>query len=179
MEQIFSLVSQREGRVFLQAAPDDDCPTCRQQAALAAEETNTGTYAYVLGKVEMTIPTLGLEKEIAQALGRSETDGLADRQALHAALSQRVNRYLIRQLCWTVTIDGLATYILQPRDPMDFDMLVDTIRPMPGPGDMDVIVGLRGPIASSRRCNGLTLPIMLFSQIYSFCRDALIHAIPR
>ena len=176
--RIFSPANQTEGRIFLQAATDD-CPTCGTPGALSADDTNTGTFAYVLGKIEMHIPTLGLEKEIAQALGRSETSGLTDRQALQSVLSQRVNRYLVRQLCWTLTIEGLATYILHPRDAMDYDMLAEALRPTPDPGDMDVIVGLRGPIASQQMCNGLTLPIIFFSQIYSFSREALIQSIPR
>ena len=146
---------------------------------LTDDTQQTGTYVYVLGKIEMSIPTLGLEKEIAQALGRSDTAGLTDRQALHAILSEQVNRYLVRQLCWTVSVEGLAAYILQPRDALDYDMLVETIRPMPDPGDMDVLVGFLGPVTASRRCNGLTLPVLLFSQIYSFRREDLIRSIPR
>src|SRR5262245_41387678 len=49
--------------------------------------------------------------------GRAETAGLTDRQVLHDVLSQRENRYLARQLCYVLTIAGLETYILQPRDP--------------------------------------------------------------
>ena len=34
-------------------------------------------------------------------------------------LSDRANRYLVRQLCFVMTIQGLETYILRPRDPAD------------------------------------------------------------
>ena len=65
--------------------------------------------------------------------GRAETAGLTDRQALHEVLSQRQNRYLVRQLCWVLTIEGLDTYILQPRDPADLDLLVEALRPDAAP----------------------------------------------
>jgi hypothetical protein len=88
------------------------------------------------GQIEPQFPTLSAEKEFAQATGRAETAGLSDRRALHAVLSQRENRYLSRQLCWVLRIESLDTYILQPRDPADLDLLVAACgrcraRPMP------------------------------------------------
>ena len=76
-------------------------------------------------------------------------------------------------------LQGLETYILQPRDPADFDLLVETIRPKPSPLDIDVVIGVRGPIAPPELCNGLMVPMVVFDQIYSFDRDVLIKAIPR
>jgi len=120
-----------------------------------------------------------VEKEFAQATGRAETDGLTDRQAIHKVLSQRPNRYLARQMCWVMTIEGLETYILAPRDPADLDLLVESVRPTPTPMDLDVVIGALGPIAPPGLCNGLMVPIVVFDQMYSFDRDALIKAIPR
>jgi hypothetical protein len=85
----------------------------------------------------------------------------------------------MRQLCWVLTIQGLETYLLLPRDPADIDLLVEAIRPAPTPSDIDVVIGMRGPIAPPTMCNGLMIPIVAFDQIYSFDRDALIKAIPR
>lgn len=78
-----------------------------------------------------------------------------------------------------LTIEGLETYILVPRDPADYDQLLEAVRPQPSPLDLDVVVGVRGPIAPPTMCNGLMIPIVVFDQIYSFDRDALIKAIPR
>jgi hypothetical protein len=36
-------------------------------------------------------------------------------------LSKAENRYLARQLCWVLTVQSLETYIVQPRDPRDFE----------------------------------------------------------
>jgi hypothetical protein len=120
-----------------------------------------------------------VEKELAQVLGRGNTKGLTDRQALHAVLSQKENRYLLRQLCWVMTIEGLETYILVPRDPVDLDLLVEALRPEPSPLDLDCVIGSRGAIAPPEMCNGLMVPIVFFDQIYSFDRDTLIKAIPK
>jgi hypothetical protein len=120
-----------------------------------------------------------VEKEFAQATGRVGTAGLTDRQALHSVLSKQENRYLVRQLCWVLTTGGVETYLLQPRDPGDFHLLAEAVRDNPRPTDVDVVIGLRGPIASPQMCNGLVVPIVFFEQVYSFNVDSLIKAIPR
>jgi hypothetical protein len=89
---------------------------------------------------------------------------------MQAILSARENRYLARQLCWVLTIQGLETYLLTPRDSTNFDLLVEAVRPNPRPTDLN-----RFP----EMCNGLIVPIVFFDQIYSFDRDALIKSIPR
>ena len=153
------------------------------QTAAPSPVRSTGTitpsYIYALGRVTPRFPSLAVEKEFAQATGRAETAGLTDRQALQSVLSQRSNRYLARQLCWVLEIEGLETYLLVPRDPADFDLLVEALRPTPSPLDVDIVVGVRGPIAPPEMCNGLMIPIVAFDQIYSFDRDALIKTIPR
>ncbi len=141
--------------------------------------TTATSYVYALGRITPRFPSLAVEKEFAQATGRAETAGLTDRQALQSVLSQRSNRYLVRQLCWVLEIEGLETYLLMPRDPADFDLLVEALRPTPSPMDVDVVVGTRGPIAPVEMCNGLMVPLVVFDQIYSFDRDSLIKGIPR
>jgi hypothetical protein len=153
------------------------CPTCG--SAVGSSGTGTTSFVYALGRIEARCPNLACEKEFAQATGRADAAGLTDREALHKVLSQRQNRYLVRQLCWVFTIEGLETYLLVPRDPVDFDMLVEAVRPAPRPTDVDVVVGMRGPIAPPEMCNGLMVPIVVFDQIYSFDIDSLIKSIPR
>lgn len=154
------------------------CPTCGAAPA-ASSQTAAPNYIYAIGRIEPRFPRPSVEKEFAQATGRAETAGLTDRQSLQKVLSQRQNRYLVRQLCWVMTVEGLETYILVPRDPADLDLLVEALRPTPQPWDLDVVIGFRGPIAGPEVCNGLLVPIVAFDQIYSFDRDALIKAIPK
>ena len=137
------------------------------------------SFVYAIGRVEARFPNLSAEKEFAQATGRTETAGKTDRQSFHAVLSKREHRYLLRQLCWVLTIQGLETYMLVPRDPAAIDLLVEAICPAPDPSDIDVVIGVRGPIAPPTMCNGLMIPIVAFDQIYSFDREALIKAIPK
>lgn len=126
-----------------------------------------------------SFPRLSVEKEFVQAAGRAETAGQTDQQTFHTVLSRPENRYLITQLCWVLTIQGLETYIVHPRDPRSLDLLVETIRPQKSPMDVDVVIGMQGPLAPPEFCNGLMVPIVIFDQVYSFDRDTLIKAIPR
>jgi hypothetical protein len=171
---VSSITPSQDDVVITPPANETPCPTCTSAAA-----SMPISYVYALGRVEARFPRLSVEKEFAQAIGRAETAGQTDQQAFYNALSKRENRYLARQLCWVLTIQGLETYLLQPRDPADFDQLVQAIRPQPSPLDLDVVVGVRGPIAPPELCNGLMVPIVAFDQIYSFDRDSLIKAVPK
>jgi hypothetical protein len=151
------------------------CPTCGNDVSAAAPPT----YVYAVGRIGPRFPLLSVEKEIAQATGRTQTEGLTDRQALHQVLTLRQNRYLARQLCWVLTVEGIETYILAPRDPADVDLLIEALRAAPSPADIDVVIGAMGPIAPPTLCNGLMVPIVAFDQIYSFDRGTLIGSIPR
>lgn len=149
-----------------------------------ADSGNNGSkmppsYIYAIGRIEARFPNLAAEKEFAQAVGRAETAGKTNQQTFHTVLSKRENRYLVRQLCWVLTIQGLETYLLVPRDPADTDLLIESIRPAPSPKDIDVIIGMQGPIAPPEMCNGLMVPIVVFDQIYSFDSDSFIKAIPK
>lgn len=138
------------------------------------------THIYAIGRIEPRFPTLGIEKELAQvAATTGDTSGLTDRQALHSLLSRDENRYLARQLCWVFMVEGIETYILHPRDPLDIDLLLESIRPVPRSSDADVVIGQMGPLAPPEACNGLLLPIVVFDQLYSFDVDALVASIPQ
>jgi hypothetical protein len=154
------------------------CPTCatapnaaQQPSALAPSPV------YVLGQIEPRFPKLSVEKEFAQATGRAQTKGLTDRQAMHTVLSHPGNRYLVRQLCWVLTVEGIDTYLLVPRDPTEIGLLIDALRVEPHDSDIDLVIGTRGPIARPDFCNGLTIPIVAFDQIYPFDIKTLVAAL--
>jgi hypothetical protein len=157
-------------------------PTCGAPAGQPASPCSSSIplqYVYAIGKIQPRFPSLGVEKEFAQATSRSDTKGLTDRQALHTVLTEPQNRYLVQLLCWVFTIEGLETYVLKPRNPADIDMVVEALRATPRPTDVDVVIGVRGPIASPQACNGLLVPLVGFDQVYSFDIDALIKSIPK
>src|SRR5687767_1509753 len=75
------------------AGQDCGCDVCKGRAVSAP------SYVYALGTTAPRVPSPGIERELAQVIGRSDAKGMTDRQSLHAALSRRENRYLARRLC--------------------------------------------------------------------------------
>lgn len=157
-------------------SPQEGNGSCACEGAIDLSQLS---FIYAIGRVEARFPSLSIEKEFAQASARTETAEQTDRQAFHTVLSQPQNRYLVRKLCWVLTIEGIETYILQPTCPADLELLVEAIRPAPSLLDIDVIIGHKGPIAPPHVCNGLLVPLVAFDQIYSFDINHLIESIPR
>lgn len=140
------------------------------------------SYVYAIGKVVYRFPNKSIELELAQATGRraeEDSRGRTREEVIYNTLTDPANRYIARQICYILNIESLETYILVPADPLDIGRLAQALRPAPSVGDIDVIIGRRGPIASFEMCNGLMIPIIMVDQIYSFERDNLMKAIPR
>ena len=154
--------------------------SCRGMGSMLNDARVTAyPYVYALGRIMARFPTMGVEKEFVQATGRTgkDTTELTDQETIHSILSKPENRYLVRKMCWVLTTEGIDTYILQPRDPADYDLLVEAIRPVPSPIDIDVVIGIKGPIAPPEMCKGLAVPIVAFDQICSFIRPKLMEAL--
>lgn len=148
------------------------CSTCASKTAGSTQ------YVYSIGKILPRFPSLGIEKEFAQAVGRIKTDGNTDNEVMFKILSDPQNVYLARKLCWSLSIEGLETYLLQPMISEDLDMLINSLKPDTDANDINVVIGILGPIAPANYCNGLQLPVIGFNQIYSFDVPSLIKSIP-
>jgi len=157
---------------------DNSCG-CATESAIAGSGKPVPNYIYALGRVVPRFPNIGVEKEYARAAGVTETTGLTDRETFHAVLSKSENRYIARKICWALTIEGVPAYVLFPRHRGDLMALVEAIRPIPTPMDVDVIIGEKGPLAPPGICGGLQLPMVAFDHAFSFDRDSMIKSIPR
>jgi hypothetical protein len=153
---------------------DQPCPTCS-----GPKNLDTVQYVYSIGKIQPRFPSISIEREFMQATGRNNTTGLTDSQAMHAVLSDPQNRYIAYKLCWVLTIEGMDTFLLQPLHSANIDMVIDSLRPSPKLSDVNVVIGVKGPIVSPQFCNGLQIPVVGFDQIYSFDIDSLIKSIPK
>src|SRR4051812_3481088 len=93
------------------------CASCQASGDGNPDDQNTApAYVYALGRVEARFPRVSVEKEFAQVAGRADYKGNTEREMLQTVLAQRENRYLVRQLCWVMTIQGMDAYLLHPRD---------------------------------------------------------------
>lgn len=137
------------------------------------------SFVYTIGQVDFRFPDPGVEKELVQSMGRTDTAWMTDREALCEVLNQPENRYLTRQLCYVLSIQGVDTYVLVPRDPADFALLAEAIRPSHQADAIDVVIGVRGGLAPAGHCGGLQLPVVTIDQLYSATVSYLVQAIDR
>ena len=123
------------------------CRTCGHPGVAQDLFPRDLSLIYAIGRIEPRFPSLSVEKELAQAIGKAETARLSDREAIHAVLTKRENFYLVRQLCWGLTIRGADAYLVVPQDAEELKMLLGALRPSPRLDDLDVTVGWIGPIS--------------------------------
>lgn len=174
-ESITSTLQTTETKSLVHSADArESCPTCA-----GSKVSDPVQYIYTIGTIHPRFPSLGIEKEFAQVIKQSNTAGMTDNEALYKALSEPQNRYLARKICWIFSVQSLETYLLRPRNPLDLDMLIDSLRSSPKLSDINIVIGVLGSIAPQQYCNGLQIPIVGFDQIYSFDVDALIKSIPK
>ena len=155
----------------------EPCPTC---AVPGAEANALPSFVYAIGEIDFLASSESLEQEMAQVMETRKGDLLKD---ANGAFEQQKKilmdpdyRYIVRQLCWVLRIETLQTYLLQPRDPADFALLAEAFRPH-SRDNVDVLIGVRGPMAPPGLCGGLGLPILVFDQLYYFNKPALIDSV--
>lgn len=135
------------------------------------------SYIYAIGTVMPRFPSLNVEKEFLQSVSMTETQGVPDQSLLYQVLSQGQNLYLAREMCWVFRMEDVDIYLLQPRSYIELNNLIAAIKPSAGRIDFDMVLGVRGPIASPSMCNGLQLPVVTCNQVYSFSYDEFVTAI--
>jgi hypothetical protein len=134
---------------------------------------------FAVGRLRPRVPTLGLEKEIAQATGRKPTSTKSDDEALCAILTAPENDYLAREVCWVFSVQGVDAFIVKAADATTLKWVLSTVRPDKGPSDLDVVIGRMAGRASMVECNGLMLPTVGPAQVYSFDRASFARSIQR
>ena len=178
----------RSTRLTKRLYPDVPRPVQTDRATVATDPIPSPTavadpdpppYVYALGQIDARFPSLGVEKEFDQVAAlMPKTAGMTERRLLKEVINDPYNLYLARSLCWVRPVQLLEVYILAPRDPSDYQALISAYREAPTPDDIDVVIGVRGPIAPPDMCNGRSVPVVAFDKLYSFTRKTLVESIP-
>ncbi|MFC9392625.1 hypothetical protein ACFTWS_05590 [Streptomyces sp. NPDC057027] len=153
--------------------------TCRTCEAHRSRAASARSFVYALGQIELRFPNQGVEKELARSISRADTTGLTDRQALSTVLNLPENRYLARQVCYVFTVQGVETYLLLPRDPADYGLLAEAVRPDQQVTALDCVIGVIDPLVDPGPCASLSLPTVSVDQVYSFAVTDLLEAIEK
>jgi hypothetical protein len=153
--------------------PAQACPSCSAAAARATTQAVPDPWVYVIGDVDARYPSLSVEKEALGAMARAKLNGLSNDAALQAVLAAPENAYLVREMCFVLLVQEVETYLLAPRSPLDYPMLVEASKT-----ELSAVIGTLGPVADPSVCNGLTLPYLIFDVIYNFDKPALMADMP-
>ena len=149
--------------------------TCGSKAEAAAPPA----FVFALGSVEVQFPDPALEQEIRDVAAMTGVTGQENSPAwLYNVLRDPAARYVARQLCYLFTVEGQPAYALRLRDATDFDTLIQALAPGERGQDVDLVVGVRGPMAPPEMCGGVLVPMLLVDQLMSFKRGDLIGRIP-
>lgn len=140
------------------------------------EPENHVPYVYTVGIIEPRFPSSSVEKEFSQAVGRRVPPYSTDRRAFTNVLKDPACRYLARELCWVLVTGNVDRYMLVPRDPADVMLLVESIDREAHSPSLDCVIGVED---STAKCGTLSIPTVIFDQLYSFDTASLIEAIPR
>ncbi|MFE1437270.1 hypothetical protein [Streptomyces sp. NPDC058739] len=155
------------------------CSSAASPGATEVEADPALGYVYVLGRVHAVFPDLSVQHEFFQAAGAGGRTDSSDAEAMYRVLSAPENRYIARQMCFVLSVQDVATYILKPADPTELDELVEALRPVRDHRDLAVVVGRLGPVVPPGACQGLSVPEVSVLKVWAFDRKELIGAIER
>lgn len=130
---------------------------------------------YAIGLIEPRFPSIGVEKEFAQLVGRASPKKLDDRELLRVILAERANRYLARRLCWVFVANEIDAFVLEFRDSHDFDELVELFTSSDGSQHV-VAIGAAGP--PGRWACEPRLPRCVADQLMAFDLGEFVSAVP-
>ncbi|MFD9132438.1 hypothetical protein ACFVZA_08355 [Streptomyces bottropensis] len=136
-------------------------------------------YVYVLGRVRAVFPDLSVQQEFSQVAGADGSRDATDADALYRVLSAPENRYIARQMCYVLSVQGVDTYVLEPVESAGLDDLLESLRPVRDCRDLAVVVGTLGPLVPPGACQGLSVPVVHVEKIWAFDSRELIEAIDR
>ena len=151
-------------------APGGIC-TCADASSLPMR------FIYVLGSVDIRFPDQSISEEL-QAVARKKEIVQEDDEPLRKwyfkVLSQPEARYVARQACWILTVEGHPAYYLVLRDLHDLpDLIVCLGR---SADDLNLVVGSSSLIALET-CPGVTAPVLAVDQLSAFDKKELTKMI--
>ncbi|WP_448612619.1 cyanobactin maturation protease PatG family protein [Modestobacter sp. URMC 112] len=167
-------------------SPGVACATCGQptgiQGTTAAQAQGLGTDwpaasgpLLAVGRLRAHFPTLGLQREYAEAAG-VDPDAIVTSRDLRDVLADSDNRYLARQVCWTFAVQSVDVCQVLPRHDAELDELIDALGP-DNEGTVQVLIGEAASRNTFAGCWLPDLPGVATIQILSFGLNELVTSL--
>lgn len=144
--------------------PSINCPTCGQFDRQAEQ------FIYSLGKLDLQFPTIGVEREFKhrEQLMPPPKKRIMENRGKRIVRVLEENHHLARNVCYTLTIGGIQTYILMPTSAATLNSLLEAIESLSESDSWNLVIGQRIGNSSPTTCGGLMAPIVACDQIYTF-----------
>ena len=137
-------------------------------------------FIYVLGTVDVCFADQAISEElesVARTARITQGENEPLRTFCHRALMTDDGhlraRYVARQICWILKVEGQSAYYLVLRDYEDLVDLVNCLKHADG-DDLDLFVGT-SPLQPVDLCPGLSLPVITVDQICSFKKERMLE----
>jgi hypothetical protein len=139
-------------------------------------------FVYVLGTVDIKFPDQSISEElqaVAKMLAHAKEDDTlmtaGDDETLRSWYYRVLNypeaRYVARQVCWILKVEGQPAYYLTLRDLHDLPGLIECLA-HPDNDDLDLFVGSSSLIPTDS-CPGIPAPVLLVEQLRSVDKDLI------
>jgi hypothetical protein len=152
--------------------PNTMCQHCQDRLGGSVPEQSI----YVLGQLDVRMPTIGIEREFQQrervVISGASHSSVTRWERLTEVL--RANPHLGRSVCFALSVGGMPAYVVTPTTRDVLTGFLDAIEKRATEGAWTLIIGRRGPLASPATCGGLVAPIVACDQVYAFSIKELL-----
>ncbi len=139
---------------------------------------NPTGYLYAMGTLVPYFPSLSVETEFNQAATEDQATGSQEQQ-MFKVLSNTENRYLAREILWTLQIAGVDLLILKPDSEDTLTELISGLDPSKPQPSYNVFLGKFVPMLEAMPMNDETLPMVVCFQYSSIAQSDLIANIQK
>ena len=137
--------------VIAAPAGTNSCPTCGSQGEGSVRPVRNPGKPCQPRILHMSMPWQGrtplpayFHREGGRSGSQTNLNGRPDgRAGAEEGALGSARWFLARLVCWVLRIEDQETFILHPRDPLNFSVLVEALRDVPRPTDLDAVVGIR------------------------------------
>lgn len=139
------------------------CSTCAQSAGLSATEQ----FVFAIGKLDVRMPSLGIEREFRRC-SRPEAEAAAMPRGERIRAVLEANPHIASRVCYVFSIASTPAFSLRPTTQSCRESLLAALGHIDRPDHWTVAIGLMGPVSRPSDCGGLLVPIVACDQIFSF-----------
>lgn len=134
-------------------------------------------FVFALGKLEVRMPTIGLEREYRRCAkseeGKSSTRGERMRATLEA------NHHLASHICYLLSIGGTPAFSLVPVIQSAREALLGALSHLDSANHWIVAIGKLGPTCRPGDCGGMLVPFVFCDQVFCFSIDEWIEGLQK